>query len=399
MNKTMRMLEAGAVALIVLAVGASWSVHFASAAVPQSTSRLTVIHSFSGGTDGANPNGNLVSDAAGILYGVTFEGGSQNCTGGCGTVFELTISGGTWQKTTIFEFTGPSGNGGNPLGSLIFDGSGNLYGVTTFAGGGLWTIYKLTPSQGMWKETILYSVVSEDSPVAGLAFDGQGNLYGTTSGAVFELSLLDGKWNYTTVHTFGGIDGLFTQSGVTIDKRGNLYGTTYQGGYNDLGEVFMLVPTKRGWIETMNAAVGELTSSVIVTSQQDVYGVAERSGQNNDGFAYELSLSNGFWAVNVLYNFGGYPIDGQFPIGGLVREPNTGKFYGTTAGGGFHGLGTVYQLVRSNGIWSEKVLASFNGSNGENTYSGVIFGQGGNLYGTTPVGGASNYGEVYEVTP
>jgi len=148
-----------------------------------------VIYRFKGGTDGKLPYAGVVSDSAGNLYGTTSEGGNEGCTigsGGCGIVFELSPnSNGTYRETRIHLFTGPSKDGGAPNGGLILDHAGNLFGTTPF-GGSLadGTVYKLTPTAGRWKETVLYNFGDNGDggqPDAGLISDSSGNLYGTTT--------------------------------------------------------------------------------------------------------------------------------------------------------------------------------------------------------------------------
>ena len=155
-----------------------------------------VIYRFKGGTDGKLPYAGVVSDSAGNLYGTTSEGGNEGCTNdGCGIVFELSPnSNGTYGETRIHVFTDSSKDGAEPGGGLILDHAGNLFGTTPF-GGSLTdgTVYKLTPTAGRWKETVLYNFGDNGDggePEAGLISDSSGNLYGTTSVAptAFEVT-------------------------------------------------------------------------------------------------------------------------------------------------------------------------------------------------------------------
>jgi len=155
--------------------------------------KFKVLHSFAG-ADGANPYAGLVRDAAGNLYGATQVGGSSNnCSRGCGTVFKLDTTG---AETVLYSFTGPP-DGQYPFASLVRDAAGNLYGAT-FEGGasGKGTVFKLDATG---KETVLHSFAGADGAypviVGGLARDAAGNLYGTTqyggasdSGTVFKLA-------------------------------------------------------------------------------------------------------------------------------------------------------------------------------------------------------------------
>jgi len=148
-----------------------------------------VLYSFRGGSDGSSPQGALVADKAGNLYGTTAEGGSSNCVSGCGIVFQLSppaTSGGSWTETVLYRFLGGT-DGAAPGSDLIFDAAGNLYG-TTMGGGDAssdGTVFQLTPPAqgGPWTETVLYRFAGGadgKAPLSGLVFDKVGNLYGTT---------------------------------------------------------------------------------------------------------------------------------------------------------------------------------------------------------------------------
>ncbi len=194
----------------------------------------TILYNFQGGTDGEYPNGGLIFDAAGNLYGVTDYGGS----GGGGTVFELSPSNGGWTETILHNFRGSDGE--DPQGPLLADQAGNLYGVTGAGGSAnLGAVFELAQPRN-WTFELLYSFpnyVAGDQPEGGLVFDAAGNLYGTTLtggpfnyGTAFELAPSNGGWVQTTLHGFRFPDGEYPNGGLTIDSSGNLYGTTVQGG-------------------------------------------------------------------------------------------------------------------------------------------------------------------------
>jgi uncharacterized repeat protein (TIGR03803 family) len=380
-----------------------------------------VLYSFSGGSDGANPVGGLVADKAGNLYGTTSEGGSSNCTAGCGIVFELippATLGGQWIETVLYRFTGGS-DGAAPQSNLIFDATGNLYGTTGGGGnasnGG--TVFELTPPStqgGAWTETVLYRFAGGTDgkiPVAGLVFDAAGNLYATTlfggatnAGTVFQLmppAIEGGAWTETVLHTFGhGNDGLDPQAGLIVDNRGALYGTTITG------TVFKLTPP--AWAEkvlftfTGGGNNGSWPCSLIAR-QGSLYGLSRLGGsQANTGTAFQLSpASGGAWTETTLYSFTGGN-DGGEPCGTLVSD-QAGNFYGTTSGNGQNIPGTVFKLTPPGtlgGAWTETTLHKFGGNNdGLSPVAGAIFGKGGALYGTTSGGGSSGRGTVFRVVP
>lgn len=215
----------------------------------------TLIYSFSpnkkGLGDGKSPACNLIFDSAGNLYGTTRTGGSL----GNGTVFELThTGGGAWTETVLYSFASGSTDGAYPLGGLIFDSSGNLYGTASQGGPqGAGTVYKLTPSSsGGWTETVLYffqpTFPSTDGnyPIGNLVSDSSGDLFGTTAeggigdcfglgpvcGIVYKLTPAAGLWTETVLHYFNdnGSDGYYPFAGLVPGAGGDLYGATELGG-------------------------------------------------------------------------------------------------------------------------------------------------------------------------
>jgi uncharacterized repeat protein (TIGR03803 family) len=206
------------------------------------------IYAFAGSPDGANPYGGLVFDNAGNLYGTTTQGG----TSGFGMVFELSPADGGWTESVLYNFQGAN-DGDYPTAGLIVDQSGNLYGSTSDGGtGGGGTVFELTPSGGIWTYNLLYSLSggTRCGPWGNLSMDGSGNLYGTTvcdgannDGNVFELSPSGGSWTYSSLYDFtGGDDGKRPYSTVTIDTAGNLYGTASRGGSHDAGVIWEIAP-------------------------------------------------------------------------------------------------------------------------------------------------------------
>ena len=199
------------------------------------TGTETVLHSFSGGTDGGAPQAGLIRGSAGDLYGTTVQDGAS----GAGVVFKLDAIG----ETVLYSFTGGA-DGSNPFGSLVRDSAGNLYGTTESGGAsGAGVVFKLDTTG---TETVLYSFTGDADggyPYAGLIRDSAGNLYGTTSsggasgqGVVFEL---DTTGTETVLYSFTtGADGAFPYAGLIRNSAGNLYGTATYG----YGVVFRIQP-------------------------------------------------------------------------------------------------------------------------------------------------------------
>jgi uncharacterized repeat protein (TIGR03803 family) len=192
-------------------------------------------------SDGGIPEGNLILDAKGNLYGTTESGGASFN----GTVFEVAPNG---TETVLYNFTGQA-DGGGPAAGLVRDSAGNFYGTAQYGGAsGVGTIFKIT-LQG--KETTLHSFTGGAAdgadPFGGsLVRDSSGNLYGVTQsggpsdfGVVFKL---DPSGTETILHSFSGPDGKLPYGTLALDRSGNLYGTTYQGGAYGGGGVFKITP-------------------------------------------------------------------------------------------------------------------------------------------------------------
>src|SRR5579863_4075139 len=191
----------------------------------------SVLYSFTGGTDGANPTYSYVTfDSAGNLYGTAYAGGAV----GYGVVYELSPSGTSWTESVLYSFASGT-DGANPVNGLIMDSSGNLYG-TTYAGGsqGNGTVFQMTPSGGSWTEAVIYQMSSN---YAGLVMDGSGNIFGTNHKSAFKLSPNGkGGWKPSVIYTFGA--GANPNGTIVLDTAGNIYGTTLAGGGD--GNVYKL---------------------------------------------------------------------------------------------------------------------------------------------------------------
>lgn len=302
-----------------------------------------VLYSFQGIPDGAGPVGRIVFDSSGNLYGATTDGGSSSCISivQCGTVYKLAQNGGIWIETVLYVFQGSAKNdGASPLGGLATDGSGNLYGTTGYGGTG---------------DCVLL-----------------GSKVGC--GAVFKLSPPSKKgasWAETVLYSFPSSKyGYVPWGDLVFDSDGNLYGATMFGGgkgttcdpfYQYCGVVFELKPPKK---------------------------------------------KGGAWTEKVLHAFSGLDVeqlsgDGAEPNGGLVLD-DKGAIYGTTQLGGYNcphgssqGCGTAFKLApRSNkgGAWKETILHSFGGvADGATPVAGMTFDKNGKLYGTTIHGGGGNF--------
>jgi uncharacterized repeat protein (TIGR03803 family) len=366
-------------------------------------------------TDGASPAAGLIMDAAGNLYGTTYEGGQY----GHGVVFELSSSSAGSTETVLHSFDNSDGAG--PAAGLIMDAAGNLYGTTT-AGGqyGSGVAFELSPSSTGWTETVLHSFNNSDGtyPYAGLIMDAAGDLYGTTyeggnlacnapygCGVVFELTNTGSGWEENVLHSFDDSDGAYPQAALIMGEAGNLYGTTGKGG-NAFGLVFELTKARSGWKEKVLFSFDQTDgfapwAGVIMDTAGRLYGTTNSGGPNENGYGvvFRLSPSTAGWMETSLLNFN--YIDGANPVAGLIMGA-AGDLYGTTFAGGKASSGVVFRLSHSSTGWKATVLHSFcsqtNCADGEYPDAGVIMDTAGNLYGTTENGG-NGQGVVFELTP
>jgi len=295
------------------------------------TGHETVLYSFTGGADGGLPEGGLIQDSAGNLYGTTEYGGTGCAAPGCGVVYKVDPSG---QESVVYAFTGGA-DGGNPQVGVIGDAAGNLYGTTQFGGAANWgTVYRVDAAGD---KTVLYSFTSGTGgakPDSSVIRDSAGNLYGVCS-VTNTLYKVDPAGNETVLYSFtGGADGGGPNGALIRDADGNIYGTTYYGGPADEGVVYKL-----------------------------------------DAAGHETALL-AFKAA----------VDGDFPRAGVIRD-TAGNLFGTTFYGGTSDAGLVYKVDATG---RETVLYSFKGgTDGGWPQYGVTMDAAGNLYGTTSAGGGS----------
>jgi uncharacterized repeat protein (TIGR03803 family) len=404
--------------------------------------RYSVIYSFgtNGSSDGSQPLGRLTRDTQGNLYGTTAYGGNSTVppcsfTNGCGTVFELSPNpDGSWTENILYTFCSVSNctDGYYPGAGLVADSSGNLYGTTSSGGNASLdgTVFELSPPSlpgGAWTETVLWAfkgnfMADGCNPLSKLVFDATGNLYGTTSGCgagkdaagtVFELAPMnDGSWTEILLHTFrdtndGAPSGLSPNAGVAFDQEGHLYGTTGAGGKGSEGVVYELLPKLGGgWAENVLHAFSITSgavplSSLSLDSRGNIYGTLSSFGSGGAGCAadgcggvFKLSNRNGSWITSILPFIG---TNGGNPTAGVFLQSNTA--YGTTEFGGANGQGTVFSVhgKTSNVLYSFCSLAAC--IDGSQPKASLLSDSAGNLYGVASLGGASNQGVVFEITP
>ncbi len=353
---------------------------------------FTVLHTFSG-PDGSFPTAGLFRDSAGNLYGTTFWGGAL----GLGTVYKIDANN---NETVLYSFAGGT-DGANPYGSVIRDSAGNLYGTTSTGGSPVCqcgTVFKVN-SAG--KETVLYRFrggTDGASPMAGLLRDSAGNLYGTTSaggtnnsGTVFKINSSNKE---SVLYRFtGGVDGSQPLAGLIRDTAGNFYGTTYGGG-NGGGVVFKLdvnnIETALNDFSTLNADAP--AGGVIFCG-----GGANVCGTLSLGFVpiYQVGRKTG--TLTPIGSTNGYG-DGMTSMSGLVQD-KAGDFYGTMSCCAQSDAGTLFEVTTKG---EYKLPHIFDGySEGGYPQGDLVLDKQGNIYGTNNSFGNNDCqcGTVWKFTP
>lgn len=323
-----------------------------------------IIASFNG-SDGSAPRGGLITDSAGDLFGTTYSGGPSDN----GTVFEITNSGGTYATLPISLASFSGSDGANPQGNLIADAAGNLFG-TTYSGGasGDGTVFEIARTATGYAATPLvltsFSGTDGQNPAAGLMIDNNGNLYGTTSGGgsagvgtVFEITNTNGTYAAAaaTLADFGegtsGSDYAADPAGSLIaDSAGDLFGTTQQGGTVAAGTVFEIVNAGGTYSSTpvilasfSNTGGEAPAANLIADAAGNLYGTTAWGGANNDGTVFEIANTATGYASDptVLASLDG--TNGWVPVAGLTADA-AGDLFTTSVLGGANQSGTVFEL-------------------------------------------------------
>jgi uncharacterized repeat protein (TIGR03803 family) len=402
---------------------------------PASSATLQTIYTFcitgQDCTDGGQPETTLLMDSQGRVYGTTYHGGDIDDRNN-GTAFRLTSVNGGWTYKRLHSFCHwPHCNDGQlPLGKLIVDTAGNLYGTTSGGGRDIFgTVFELSRDETKgWRVKILHDFAHDGvdgiNPLAGLTYagqqtgapyDGVSPLYGTASqggspqdaGAVFSLTPVVGKskWREKILFSFCSqsdcADGQYPQADLSIDDAGNLYGTTQYGGGHDIdplqrggGTVFMLSRSHHQWVETVLHAFCALASCAdgdypAAPLSFDASGNLYGTTQGHESTLFKLVPDGVNSQLTVLFA-------GGVPEGALAIDPSGDIFGILTQDGDF---GSVFEY---NGALQTlyKFCALSNCADGAHPVGGLIRDAGGHLFGETSGGGSINgAGTVFELTP
>ena len=321
----------------------------------------TTLVSFSG-ADGAFPDGGLIADAAGDLFGVTQTGGTDND----GVAYEIAKTDGGYAgaPTILVSFSEPYG-GENPNSSLTLDTAGNLFGVAGHGG-------------------------ADDD------------------GTVFEIVKTDGGYadEPTTLVSFTGADGAGPSGSLIADAAGDLFGTTSGGGIKNSGNVFEIVKTQDGYADTptilvrFTGADGAIPlGGLIADAAGDLFGTTwYGGGSKQDGTVFEIAKTEGGYAdtPTTLVSFTGH--DGANPEAGLIADA-AGDLFGTTYRGGIRNHGTAFEIAKTDGGYAGEAttLVDFRPSFGTDPSGALIADAAGDLFGTAAIGGVDDYGAVFEI--
>jgi uncharacterized repeat protein (TIGR03803 family) len=388
----------------------------------------SLLYSFTGGADGGNPNGGLISDSAGNLYGTTFSGGNLSACGGagCGVVFKLSPGSSGWTETVLHTFSGR--DGANPTAPLMFGVDGNLYGTTSAggtlacSGAGCGVVFKLAPRTSGWTERVLYNFgggTDGSSPYYQLVTDAAGNLYGTTlaggalvdcashtagCGTVYRLSGGgDIGWTFKVLYSFSDSDSSSPSSPLILDPSGNLLGSGVGGSG---GVIYRLSPSGGStWKNTLlyffGGTNGNYPQGLIYGGNTNFYGITYQGGSGGSleicenlqpgcGTAFQLSVTSTAAGEAVLHNFDGFDAN---PNGSLIFIK--GSLYGADST-------DVFALSRLgvSGIWKKTVLHTFDDTgDGFSPRAPLLIDASGNLFGVTYQGGATGNGTIFQITP
>jgi len=317
--------------------------------------KVSTINAFAG-SNGRNPIAGVTHDPDDVLWGTTNLGGDHNY----GTIYSLTPNGTDWTPNVLYSFTGGS-DGRYPQGNIARDSvTGTLYGTTSFGGASnCGTAFQISPAHDV---STLYTFHGGSgdgcSPRTAMHNGAEaGTLLGSThnggfanTGTIFELTEVNGVWTETVLYEFtDGIDGGFPAD-IAVDNNGNVVGVTHNGGAYGRGVLFKVSPQGRKWQETVlynfkGAPDGSLPVGLTPGSKARTYYITtEKGGSHNRGGIFKYTTSGGIGQETTLYSFGSTANDGLSPRSRVNIEPETGLIYGTTSKGGQFGGGTVYQI-------------------------------------------------------
>lgn len=374
------------------------------------------------GTNGGDPFSTLVQGTDGNLYGTTQTGGAN----GSGNIFKMTPSG---SLTVLYSFCAqPNCGDGSGANGMVLGTDGNLYGTTESGGKkapshslGAGTVFKITPTGAL---TTLYEFCSQPNCTDGadpygFVLGSDGNFYGTTNeggvvtpfpeGTVFKITP---EGALTTLYRFcaqtGCPDGSLPEDPLIQAADGNFYGNTETGGAYNNGTVFKITPggnmtTLYSFCAQPNCPDGTLPQAPLIQAASgNFYGTTVDGGNaSGDGTVFRMTPAG---ALTTIYSFCAQPncADGALPRNGGLVQAVDGNLYGTTFGGGTNpsclgglGCGTVFKVTPGGTL---STLHSFNGTDGEAIFNGLVQSTSGIFYGMSGEGGTYGLGTIFALS-
>lgn len=346
---------------------------------------------FNGIANGSNPNGSLMEASDGMLYGMTSGGGLNSL----GTLFQYNTSTNIYSKKQDFNFN----NGSLPNGTLMQASDGMLYGTTTEGGvNGVGIIFQYDYSTNINTGKFNFDLNNGSTPKGSLIQASDGKLYGMTSssegkGNIFQFdpltSIYTNKFNFTGLAT-----GSFPYGSLMQASDGMLYGMTNQGGANNVGVLFQFDPFSNIYTKKVDFDVNNgqnPVGSLIQAKDGMLYGMAQQGGANGTGVLFRYNISSN--SYTVMYDFD--VSTGSYPSGSLIQASD-GKLYGTTLFGGSD-YGVLFQYDPVSNAYSKKL--NFYPSHGNNPTGSLVQASDGKIYGTTQSGGVYGNGVMFQYDP
>lgn len=359
------------------------------------TATYTKLHDFTF-VSGIEPDGGLVEQAAGELYGVTYRGGVNDK----GVIFKYTIAGNSYQN--LFDFNAL--NGENPRGTLVKTPNGYLMGLTTNGGvNSKGVVFGYRASSGTFNKHVDLSSITGGNPEGSLVFhpitakcyglaaqdgiNGQGTLFQIDTNGTSFLKLYD----------FVQLTGGHPKGTLSLAGNTKLTGNTYDGGPANYGTVFTISTNgsnynASGTYDFFSVGANPYGGLYYSGSQYKYYGLCSSGGNTSSGMLVSIDTTN--FAISSVFSFNDAGIDGGFPIGGIMKAGN-GKVYGTTSKGGVNGVGTAFQMDAAGNNFVK--IADFSSASGEDPRGNLIETSSGKFIGLSFSGGSFNYGCIYEI--
>ena len=363
--------------------------------------QLVSLYAFKGQPDGSSPQGGVVIDAAGNIFGTTQSGGSTND----GSVYELQPSGSTYTEQVILSYSVSDGD--QPVATPAMDSADDIFSIAPTGGKSDWgTVVKLQPTgKGKYRKAAFHAFdVTDGATPEGIIRAGSvfyaTTYFGGASNAGTIVSIKGAHLKPTVLYSFGkNGSGFFPDWRLAPGSRGTYFGTTASAPASGSGTVFKFTPSQTPPVSTLftfaTASQGQIPNGVVPAKNGDLFGTTQQGGSTGLGVLYKLSAGKSGYTEQILHTFTGANGDGEYPRGTLVLVGNT--LYGTTTGGGSMASGTIFQVQTSGNGYA--VMYSFKNSSDGASPLGDLLLSNGALYGVSAAGGPGGGGVAWKFIP